>query len=92
MAKSTAFRAALREEAPSGVPQKLWDRTVRIESKLHNYIRSQEEEQMLMAQHRVRLTHMEHELATIKQMLIQLSMDFKQFKREWDDTEWADED
>lgn len=65
--------------------KQLTARVVRIESKLSNYVRGEEEEHMLNGQMRVRVTHMEQELKTIKAMLTDLTMAFKEFKREWDE-------
>lgn len=66
------------------IPKHVNDRLVRVESKLSNYIRGEEEEHMLNGQMRVRVCHMEREISVIKTMISDLNMAFKQFKHEWD--------
>lgn len=65
--------------------KQLTARVVRIESKLSNYVRVEEEEHELNGQMRVRVSHMEREMQVIKGMLTELTLAFKQFKREWDE-------
>lgn len=68
-----------------GLPKHFNDRLVRVESKLTNYLKGEEEEHMLNGQMRVRVCHIEREITQLKSMIFDLTMAFKEFKREWDE-------